>query len=288
MRVFSVIKKIRSMALRVGRQQDACPHYSLQRDQPSRVGKRLYLMPTLLFVLLCFTFAGSCLAAESTADIAVSDATKEQYRQMVLGDRGQEVDPEYVIGYRDILYVEIYGEGSMAVVGGGGASAVAGQMADGQDAVRGRGAGAEVGTDGRVALRHIGDVYVVGMTMTQLADYLKKLYSALYGDPILITSLVQSNSRQYTVMGQINNPGLYHLDYPITIVKAVARAGGFSEWSKSRVTVIRQANELIPGADAGQSAQTGKRYQFNYNDFLKGRGFENNILLEPGDVVVVQ
>lgn len=253
MRAFSAIKKIRFMAL----------------------------------VFLCLIFAWTCQAAESTMDAVVSDAEKEQYRQMVLGDRGQEVDPEYVIGYRDILYVEIFGEGSMAVVGGGGAPTVAGQMADGQDAVRGRGTGAEVGTDGRVSLRHLGDVYVVGMTMTQLADYLKKLYSALYADPMVITSLVQSNSRQYTVMGQVNNPGVYHLDYPITIVKAVARAGGFGEWSKSRVTVIRQANELVPGADAGQSVQAGQRYQFNYNDFLRGRGLENNILLEPGDVVVV-
>jgi polysaccharide biosynthesis/export protein len=260
---------------------------SIMEGDVMKVPPAIMKTVTATLFLLFLVIAGSCLATESSADTVVSDATKEQYRQEVLGNMGQEVDPEYVIGYRDILYVEIYGEGSMAVVDGGTASTVAGQMADGQDAVRGRGTGAEVGTDGRVSLRHIGDVYVVGMTLTQLADYLKKLYSALYGDPMVITSLMQSNSRQYTVMGQVNNPGLYHLDYPITIVKAIARAGGFGEWSKSRVTVIRQANELIPGGDPGQNVQAGKSFQFNYNDFLRGRGFENNILLEPGDVVVV-
>ena len=119
-------------------------------------------------------------------------------------------DKEYVIGYRDILYVEVYGEGSMAIGPGSPAAETAASGskmgAEGQDLVRGRGAGAEVGPDGRVSLRHIGDVYVVGMTLTQFADYLKKLYSTVFGNPNLITSLVQSNSRQYTMMGQVKAP----------------------------------------------------------------------------------
>jgi polysaccharide export outer membrane protein len=224
-------------------------------------------------------------AAESTRDLAVTDEAKEQYRQEILGDRGQiPADPEYVIGYRDVLNVEIYGEGSMAVSVGGGA---VGQPGDGQDFIRGRGAGAEVGTDGRVSLRHIGDVYVVGMTLTQLADYLQRLYRSVYGDPIITTSLVQSNSRQYTVMGQVRGPGVFHIDYPITVVKAVARAGGFTEWANNKVTIIRQANELITGRDGDQHLEQGQRFDFDYRDFLRGRNLETNIRLEPGDVVVV-
>jgi len=237
-------------------------------------------------LILTMAMAWSCWAAESSGDNPVKSETKEQYRQEILGGKGQ-TDKEYVIGYRDILYVEVYGEGSMAVGPASPVAASAKPGAEEQDTVRGRGAGAEVGTDGRVSLRNIGDVYVVGMTLTQLADYLKKLYSTVFDKPTVITSLVQSNSRQYTMMGQVKSPGLFHLDYPITVVKAVAKAGGMTDWANSEITIIRQQNEPIAENGPAKGSQTGQRFKFDYDDFLKGKHIEKNILLEPGDVVVV-
>lgn len=242
-------------------------------------------------IFLSLAMAWSCWAAESSGDVAIKDEVKEQYRQEILGNKGQtKVDREYVIGYRDILYVEVYGEGSMAVGAGNSASpaspAASKPSAEGQDFIRGRGTGAEVGADGRMSLRHIGDVYVVGMTLTQLADYLKKLYSTVFDNPNVITSLVQSNSRQYTMMGQVMRPGLFHIDHPITVVKAIAQAGSFTQWANSKVTIIRQENELIPGNKQDKTPSKARKFEFDYDDFLKGRDPENNIQLEPGDVVV--
>ncbi|MDR2549744.1 MAG: polysaccharide biosynthesis/export family protein [Desulfobulbus sp.] len=237
-----------------------------------------------------FVMAWSCWAAESGSDAVVKDELKEKYRQEVLGGKGQSSkDQEYVIGYRDILYVEVYGEGSMAV--GPSNSSQGAPQAEGQDFLRGRGTGAEVGVDGRVSLRHIGDVYVVGMTLPQLAQYLNKLYSTVFSEPNVITSVVQSNSRQYTVMGQVKTPGLFHLDQPMTIVKAIAKAGGLTEWAKSDITVIRQGNDLIVEKEKEKGndkpAKKVQQFQFDYDDFVAGKNAEKNIQLEPGDVVVV-
>ncbi|MCL2459038.1 MAG: polysaccharide biosynthesis/export family protein [Desulfobulbus sp.] len=235
-----------------------------------------------------FVMAWSCWAAESGSDAAVKDDLKEKYRQEVLGGKGQSPkDQEYVIGYRDILYVEVYGEGSMAI--GPSNPAQGAPSAEGQDLQRGRGAGAEVGVDGRVSLRHIGDVYVVGMTLKQLAEYLSKLYGAVFSEPNVITSVVQSNSRQYTVMGQVKTPGLFLLDQPLTIVKAIARAGGLSEWAKSDITVIRQGNDLVAEKEksSNKPVKNVQQFQFDYDDFVAGKNVEKNIQLEPGDVVVV-
>jgi polysaccharide export outer membrane protein len=128
---------------------------------------------------------------------------------------------------------------------------------------------------------------VVGMTLPQLADYLKKLYSTIYGEPMVIATLLQSNSRQYTVMGQIKAPGLFHLDFPTTIVKAIAKAGGFTEWADFEVTIIRQGNDLITEQGKEQPQRKVEKFTFDYDDFLKGEHADKNILLEPGDVVVV-
>ncbi|WP_208597723.1 polysaccharide biosynthesis/export family protein [Desulfogranum mediterraneum] len=231
--------------------------------------------------------AQPCFAAESTGDVPVDRAMKEQLRKEIMGDAVPlKVDEEYVIGYRDILFVSIYGEGSMSVgVSGGKAdsASLGGTTATAGSVIRGRGTGSEVRMDGRVSLKHIGDVYVVGMTLTQLADYLKKLYSSIYESPSVTTTLIQSNSRQYTIMGQILKPGLYHLDYPLTIVKAVAQAGGFSEWANSEVTLIRQGSAYRGKGDEAK----GRTFDFDYDDFLKGKDLQKNLQVQPADVIIV-
>lgn len=240
-----------------------------------------------LFLMAILFLALPCFAAESTSDVPVDKAMKEQLRQEIMGKQAKATtDDEYVIGYRDIVYVEIYGEGSMGVGAGSPASATA-NTEEGGDFIRGRGgAGAEVRMDGRMSLKHIGDVYVVGMTLTQLADYLKKVYSTIYESPSVTATLVQSNSRQYTMMGQIQSPGLFHLDFPLSIVKAVAKAGGFTEWANSEITIIRQPNALAAGSNE-ESDKKGQTFTFDYDDFLKGKDLENNIMIKPGDIIVV-
>jgi polysaccharide export outer membrane protein len=242
----------------------------------------------LLFFIVLVS-ATLCQSAESTADVSADAALKEKVRRQILGTQDkQPVDEEYVVGSRDILYVSVYGEGSMAVGEGVQAQATISDRAGGASGgsfLRGRGSGIEVRIDGRISLRHIGDVTVVGMTLTQVADYLKQLYSTIYDNPSLTVTLVQSNSKQYTVMGQVINPGLYHLDFPLTIVRAVARAGGFTEWANYEITIIRQ-NSAGPEGKKTKEA-SGKTFEFDFGDFLKGRNLEENILIRSGDVIVV-
>lgn len=249
----------------------------------------------LFLFIFPFILPQLCHSAESTADVSADAALKEKVRDQIMGTSvNQTVDDEYRIGYRDILHVSVYGEGSMAVgegiqaqasISDFGISTGKGTGTSGGNFLRGRGSGIEVRIDGRISLRHIGDVTVVGMTLTQLADYLKQLYSTIYEDPILTVTLVQSNSQQYTVMGQVVNPGLYHLDYPLTIVKAVAAAGGFTEWANSDITVIRQSSTETIGAKSKESK--GQTFKFDYDDFLKGQNLDKNIIIQSGDVIVV-
>lgn len=233
-----------------------------------------------VFVMLFFFGQGWAYAAESTNDVVVDSVQKEKLRQDIIGDMqlpGE--DEEYIVGYSDILSITIYGEGDMSA-----SEAVASDRARGEggDTIRRRGSGVEVRLDGRVSLKHVGDVKVVGMSLTQLADYLKKLYVAVFDDPIVTVTLVQSNSRRYTVMGKVNGPGIFYLDYPVTIIQAVARSGGFNEWANHNVTVIRQGSGLSSEGGAEQ-----KSVQFDYDDFLKAKHLEKNIYLHANDVVIV-
>ena len=237
----------------------------------------------VLIVLFALCQAGWVLAAQSTADVVADSAMKEKLRQEIVGTELQYPgeEEEYVIGYGDILSVSVYGEGDMAASLARAAGRGEGEGAGG-DALRRPGTGVEVRIDGRISLQHIGDVNVVGMTLTQLADYLKKLYSTVFTDPIVTVTLVQSNSRRYTVMGQVANPGIFFLDYPITLVQAVARSGGFTEWANHEITVVRQGDGLHKG-----EGQQKKKLEFDYDDFLKGKDLDKNIYIHSGDIVIV-
>ena len=235
-----------------------------------------------MFLVTVFGAGDLILAAESTSDVVVDSAEKEKLRQEIVGNvqlPGEE--QEYVIGHTDILSISIYGEGDMAASNAGAGTRTDAGMGGGAD-VRRVGGGVEVRMDGRVSLRHIGDVKVVGMSLTQLADYLKKLYSSVLDDPIVTVTLLQSNSRRYTVMGKVNAPGIFHLDFPVTIVQAIARSGDFNEWANHDVTVIRQGS----GSDSVKSKEK-KTVKFDYDDFLDGEDLGNNIYLQPNDVMIV-
>ncbi len=250
--------------------------------------RRLLSLFILVFTLLTFCYPGPSQEAQSSAsDGIVNDAVKQDLRRQVMGGGDTALDPEYRIGYGDIISVSVYGEGSMAVGAqpppAAADKAKTGKAGGEQD--RGRAQGIEVRLDGRSSLLHLGDVPLVGMTVTQAAEYLQQLYKTIYEAPLLTVTLVQSNSRRYTMMGQVASPGLYHLDSPLTMVQAVAKAGGFTEWANHDITVIRpKRSDGAKGRDWGKEGQT---FKLDYDDFLKGKKVGDNITLQPDDIVVV-
>ncbi|MDX9835612.1 MAG: polysaccharide biosynthesis/export family protein [Desulfobulbus sp.] len=243
-------------------------------DKPSSTLKVIVAALAVLLLTLC----GNAFAAQSTADAVADVATKEQLRKEILGDAtfpGE--DAEYVIGYGDVLAVNIYGEGNMAAAPSAGPTGAVEQQGGGSAG------GAVVRMDGRISLLHVGDVNVIGMTLTQMADYLKKLYATVYSDPVVTAVLMQSNSRRYTVMGQVRQPGVFPLDYPITIVQTIARSGGFTEWAKQRITVVRAGDGVKTAAGEGDK----NTVKFDYSDLVKGKGLDQNIHIKSGDIVIV-
>lgn len=249
-----------------------------------RVAWRVWLM-TIIF-LACGVLAGLPVASAST-NAASNDQLKEQLRGEIVGNKSfPGEDNEYVIGHGDILSVSVYGEGSMAATTAAASAPVVGLEGEpqmGREAHGGSTGGVVVRMDGRVSLLHIGDVNVLGMTMTQATEYLKKLYSTVYSNPLVTVALIQSNSRRYTIMGQVRTPGVVSFDYPVTVVQAIARSGGFTEWANHKITVVRVGDGIkTPKGEDGKST-----IKIDYDDLVKGRNLDKNIYLQSGDIVVV-
>lgn len=201
-------------------------------------------------------------AAQSTDEnVILSKDKRKALLDSVVGDKANTLSSqaEYVIGHGDILTVSIFEEGDMA------ASARVGSSRSSQmpDSPRIPETGIRVMMDGRISLKDVGDVEVVGLTLTELANYLKKLYEVIYTEPIVTTTLVQSNSLRYTVMGEVQQAGVFYLDYPVTLVQAIARSGGFAEWASKKVTLVRKnVNEREKELFEENSLE------FDYDDFI--------------------
>ena len=241
----------------------------------------------LVFIGLFFLFssATTIFAAQSTADVALSAERKNAVLKETVGARAERIQhqEEYTIGHGDVLTVSIFEEGDMSA----SSSAAMGRQAQSSeaprpDAPRVAEAGTKVMMDGRISLREIGDIEVVGLTLAELANYLKKLYATIYSDPIVTTTLVQSNSMRYTVMGNVTAPGVFFLDYPLNVVQVVARAGGFSQWASKDITIVRKNQQ-----DEDKKIFKDNTLLFEYEQFIKGKSLDKNIIIRSGDIVIV-
>jgi protein involved in polysaccharide export with SLBB domain len=92
--------------------------------------------------------------------------------------------------------------------------------------------------DGYIPLREVGDVYVVGMTVPQLTDQVKKSYSKILHDPVITVVLRDFDKPYFVAGGQLARPGKYELRSDTTLTQAIAIAGGFTQASKHSQVVL--------------------------------------------------
>jgi polysaccharide export outer membrane protein len=90
---------------------------------------------------------------------------------------------------------------------------------------------------------------------------------------VIVTAI---NSRRIYIVGEVNRAGAFPLLPGMTVLQALSSAGGFSQFADLK-------NIYILRAESGKSS----RFPFNYKEVIKGNRTEQNILLKPGDTIVV-
>lgn len=131
--------------------------------------------------------------------------------------------------------------------------------------------------DGKISLRLLGDVKVVGMTAKEIAAKLEVLLSRYYGDPKVDVRVVAYESKKYYVYGMAGGVGPKPYTGRDTLFDAVIRSGtNFLSWT-SRVKVIRPAHGETPV----------RIMQVDIDKMAKTGDWSQNILLEPDDIVYI-
>jgi len=132
--------------------------------------------------------------------------------------------------------------------------------------------------DGNISLPLVGDVRAVGMTAVDLAKDIKVRLKDYKNDPSVSVVVQQVNSYNVYVMGEVVKPGRFQLKSFTTALQAISLAGGFTQFAvKNKIFVLRK----LPGSG------TETRINVHYGDIISGADTAQNIVLIPGDTVVV-
>ncbi|HYZ89452.1 MAG TPA: polysaccharide biosynthesis/export family protein [Myxococcales bacterium] len=124
--------------------------------------------------------------------------------------------------------------------------------------------------DGKITLPLLGDVVAEGLTPSQLEKMVQEKLAPLVRDPRVTVIVHDVNGTRVYVTGMVTRPGAFPLRSHMTILQALAMAGGLAEFAdRGEITVLH--------AD-------GTRHVVDYDDLVNGKVRRQ---LNAGDTVVV-
>ena len=130
--------------------------------------------------------------------------------------------------------------------------------------------------DGQISLPLIKSLYVTGRTTSELNELITDRLRGFYKDPPEVSVIVQqANSHAIYVLGNVLTQGRFVVGHEVTLLQAIALAGGFQQYARRDQITVRR-----PVADGEDLT-----FDVRYTEVLAKR--EKNLVLQPGDVIIV-
>jgi polysaccharide biosynthesis/export protein len=167
-----------------------------------------------------------------------------------VGMPAPETPVDYVIGADDTLHISVWKEPDISAT-------------------------LPVRPDGKISLPLLNDVQAAGLTPEQLGASITEKLKKYIADPRVTVVVTAMNSRRIFVTGEVAHTGAMPLLPHMTILQALSSAGFTQFANPKRIYLLRPEN--------GRQV----KIPFNYKEVVKGNHPEQNIMLRPGDTVVV-
>lgn len=161
------------------------------------------------------------------------------------------VDADYKIGPQDVVRIDVWKEPDISRT-------------------------IPVRPDGKITLPLLNDVQAAGLTAMQLANSLHDSFSKFLTNPQVTVTVTEINSRRVYITGEVVRAGALPLLPGMTVLQALSSSGGFTQFAKTK-------NIYVLRTEDGKQV----KHPFNYKEVVKGNLQDQNILLQPGDVIVV-
>jgi polysaccharide export outer membrane protein len=133
----------------------------------------------------------------------------------------------------------------------------------------------EVRPDGKITLPLVGDVPAAGYTARELANTLTEQLREYVTTPVVTVIVAEALPPMFYVIGEVNAPGAQPLRTQMSVLQALAVAGGFREFANTKkIRILRRG-----------ASGTLDTIPFNYKSAVSGK--DQPIFLKPGDTIVV-
>jgi polysaccharide export outer membrane protein len=140
----------------------------------------------------------------------------------------------------------------------------------------------QVRPDGRITTPLITDMPAAGKTATMLAQDIKLQLSQYINDPIvsvIITDFAATNNQQIRIAGAgVGKPASVPYRANMSLLDAITAVGGISEYAAGNKARLQRVNR-----------ETGRmqEYSLRIGDLLRKGDTKANVLLQPGDVIII-
>ena len=203
---------------------------------------------TKLACLVLLGFVAIGMRAQDHTGDAAAKPAKAAVPEVQASTPG--VPSDYIIGADDMLHISVWKEPDMSVT-------------------------LPVRPDGKISMPLLDDVQAAGMTPMQLGVSIKEKLKKYIADPRVTVVVTAMNSQRIYVLGEVTHTGAMPLLPNMTVLQALSSAG-FTQFANLKAIYLLRV-------------QDGKQTKlpFNYKDAIKGRGAQQNIILKPGDTLVV-
>jgi len=161
-----------------------------------------------------------------------------------------QVSDSYVIGADDALFISVWKEPDLTN-------------------------SLPVRADGMISMPLLNDVQAAGLTPMQLAASITDKLKKYVADPHVTVVVTQMNSQRVYLTGEVMRSGAVPLTPGMTVLQALASAGFTQFANTKKIYVLRHES----GGD--------KKFPVDYKKLIKGESGQQNILLKPGDTIVV-
>jgi polysaccharide export outer membrane protein len=177
---------------------------------------------------------------------------REQPTAAQLESAAVESQEDYVIGPRDVLTITVWKEPELTVP----------RM--------------EVRLDGKISVPLIDDVQAAGLTPLQLKEVVTERLKEFVTAPMVTVVVASVGSKLVYIIGEVTREGAIEMRPGMRVLDAISLAGGLNPFAgKSRIKIIRS------------QGTAPSEFTFDYDRFVDGQDLAQNILLIPGDTIVV-
>jgi len=130
--------------------------------------------------------------------------------------------------------------------------------------------------DGYFSFPLAGDIRAEGRTIEDVRREVASRVSRFVPDPVVSVAIMEARGSQIYVIGQVQRPGEFQVNRFVDVVQALSMAGGTTPFAQlDSIKILRR------------DGSTQQAIPFAYNDIAAGKRLQQNIILKPGDTVLV-